>query len=162
MRTKRSVSDVINPVLDTLLGSVGRFLEHLYLDNGGWLSLVTLAWMAVVAVGQHTVRSVRVALRQAIRQDGDQFAVLSSEELVDRLRIVYEAACAERRFMPSSRGLWITRCTAEKLRTHVGFTAEGLTKMMLAARPELRLQPGRGLKRSTTKTQNAGHRMCRR
>jgi hypothetical protein len=149
---------VVTPILDALLGSVGRFLEHVYLDNAGWLSFIVLAWMGVVAVGQRTVHSVRVALRKAIREYRDQFADLTPEELLPRLRPVYQAACAERRFMPSQRGLWITRCTTEKLRTHVGFTADGLREMMLAVMPPLTAPPGPPLKRSRAKTPRAGHK----
>jgi len=150
---------VINPILDTLLGSVGRFLEQLYLQNASWLSIMVLAWMAAVAIGQQTVHSVRVTLRQAIGKDCAQYSLLTPEELLARLQGVYQGACADRRFMPSSRGLWITRCTPEKLRSQVGFTADGLKEMVLSASPSLEPQAGQRLKQRTSKSLRAAHKI---
>lgn len=124
---------MINIFIQYLLGPVGRGIEALYLNNGLFFSLLLIPWLIIIVFGLHGVSHMRSQLRSWVAEilpnyDLDQHT--TPERMLLALEPRWNEAAARVRFMPTKYGFWTQRATADGLRTHAGFTPEGIDQVI--------------------------------
>jgi hypothetical protein len=124
---------MIGPLLDQMLGPIGRFFERLYLDNAVVLGLLIAVWMAVVAVGLHGVYRLRGQQRQWISRElaerrHDPAHPDTAGRVLADLEDTWLAAAGAIRWMPTRRGWWTKRATPLALREAACFTETGVAE----------------------------------
>ncbi|QBD76510.1 hypothetical protein EPA93_11010 [Ktedonosporobacter rubrisoli] len=120
-------------IIDLMLGAPGRALEALYLNHEVQASLLVLAWMIVVFVGLRSVSRMRSRLRIWVTEILPQYDpddAQTPERILQALEPRWNEAAATIRFMPTKRGLWTQRATADGLREPAGFTVAGIERLI--------------------------------
>ncbi|WP_376794551.1 hypothetical protein [Thermogemmatispora sp.] len=138
---------MIGILVDYLMGPLGRALESAYLRNALPASLLLLTWMGVVCWGLRGVIRLRQQLRGWVLEllpEHDLADPETPQRLLQALEPRWQAAAARVHYMPTRHGLWIRRTTPEALRAEVGFTAEGLARLLLRLAPLSQSQPVAG------------------
>ncbi|MBX5448964.1 hypothetical protein [Thermogemmatispora sp.] len=136
---------MIGLLVDYLMGPLGRALESAYLTHSLPIGLLLLAWMGVICWGLHGVIGLRQQLRRWVLELVPAYDLTQPEtprQLLQALEPRWQAAAARVRFMPTRHGLWIRRATPEALRAEVGFTTEGLTRLLARLTPQSPAGPG--------------------
>lgn len=124
---------MINLFLQYMMGSVGRTLEALYLNNGLFFSLLLIPWLAFVLIGMQGTAQMRAKLRTWVIEllpayDPDHSK--TPERLLLALEPRWNEAAADIRFMPTKHGFWTQRATVDGLRERAGFTPEGIEQLI--------------------------------
>nr|BBH93053.1 hypothetical protein KTA_12520 [Thermogemmatispora argillosa] len=130
---------MIGVLVDYLMGPLGRALESAYLAHSLPIGLLLLVWMGVVCWGLHGVIGLRQQLRRWVLELLPAYDLAQPEtpqQLLQALEPRWQEVAARVRFMPTRHGLWIRRATPEALRAEVGFTAEGLARLLARLAPQ--------------------------
>ncbi|WP_052890241.1 hypothetical protein [Thermogemmatispora carboxidivorans] len=130
---------MIGVLVDYLMGPLGRALENAYLTHSLPIGLLLLVWMGVVCWGLRGLIRLRQQLRRWVQEllplcDPSQPG--TPQQLLEVLEPRWQEEAARVRFMPTRHGLWIRRATPEALRAEVGFTAEGLARLLVRLAPQ--------------------------
>ncbi|MBX5456969.1 MAG: hypothetical protein IRZ31_08715 [Thermogemmatispora sp.] len=129
---------MIGVLVDYLMGPLGRALESAYLTHSLPIGLLLLVWMGVVCWGLRGVIRLRQQLRRWVQEllpAYDPAQPETPQQLLQALEPRWQEAAARVRFMPTHHGLWIRRATPEALRAEVGFTTEGLARLLARLAP---------------------------